>query len=256
MTIKKQFVIGGVTLMLVVAAVGSFLLSTSSETEEKSDVAATGTEQAEPAQDLPKSYKTLTGDEYKTLFLDSSHPNTKEITQPPAITGDAELDARIVKLAEARGYLLQEVPSTTLNTYEGTQLQQKMNEAWQQLKDLAAAQGYNIKIASGYRSVEEQQQLFVERLGAASSDEQINQVLAMTAPPGYSRHHSGYVVDLEDASSAVFEYSPAYAWLSADNYLVPKQLGIIPSYPEGAQNQGPEPEPWEYVWVGEQLLLQ
>jgi LAS superfamily LD-carboxypeptidase LdcB len=38
--------------------------------------------------------------------------------------------------------------------------------------------------------------------------------------------------------------------MSKDNYLQAKKYGWIPSYPEGAQQQGPEPEAWEYVWVG------
>ncbi len=38
--------------------------------------------------------------------------------------------------------------------------------------------------------------------------------------------------------------------MAADNYRVAKQFGFIPSYPSGAGAQGPEPEPWEYVYVG------
>jgi len=34
-----------------------------------------------------------------------------------------------------------------------------------------------------------------------------------------------------------------------------KRFGFIPSYPENSGKQGPEPEPWEYVWVGEDVLL-
>ena len=201
-------------------------------------------------------YLTLTGDEYRTLFLDSSHPNTKVIAEPPVITGDKELDARIVGIAVARGYELQEVPSSELNLYEDLPLQQKMADSWELLRLEAAKAGIQLKIASGMRTVDEQRQLFLERLGSASSDAQIDQVLAMTAPPGYSRHHSGYVVDAEDPSATVFEYSPAYAWLSENNYARPKKFGIIPSYPDGAQKQGPEPEPWEYVWVGQSLLIE
>ena len=52
-----------------------------------------------------------------------------------------------------------------------------------------------------------------------------------------------------------FGSTRAYEWLSSDNYLNAKRFGFIPSYPQGAGKQGPDPEPWEYVWVGEDRLL-
>jgi LAS superfamily LD-carboxypeptidase LdcB len=83
----------------------------------------------------------------------------------------------------------------------------------------------------------------------------IEAVLRESAPPGFSRHHTGYTMDLYDPSTGrdftAFAASPAFRWLSASNYLNAKRFGFIPSYPEGATGQGPDPEPWEYTWVGE-----
>jgi LAS superfamily LD-carboxypeptidase LdcB len=75
--------------------------------------------------------------------------------------------------------------------------------------------------------------------------------------PGYSRHHTGYTIDLwcEDGSST-FLSSSCYKWISDNNYLKAKQSGWIPSYPAGTDDQGPEPEPWEYVWVGTERLME
>lgn len=248
-----------VPLLVLLALGGGFLFYWQKSSDKN---AATESAIDVPAPIIPakntgeKTYSKLTGDEFKRLFLDSSHPNTKNIVDPPTITGDKALDDKIRSLAEARGYILQKVPKTDLQEIDGALLQHKLAESWSQLRDQAAKEGITLKIESGMRTVDEQRQLFLERLGTATSDAQINQVLSMTAPPGYSRHHSGYVIDIADESAAVFEYSGGYKWLSKDDFLVAKKLGVIPSYPNGAKNQGPEPEAWEYVWVGEELLLQ
>ncbi|MCZ6518642.1 MAG: hypothetical protein O6853_02485, partial [Actinobacteria bacterium] len=45
-----------------------------------------------------------------------------------------------------------------------------------------------------------------------------------------------------------------YAWLSKDNFAIPKQNGLVPSYPDDIVGQGPKPEPWEFVWIGTGLI--
>ncbi len=106
----------------------------------------------------------------------------------------------------------------------------------------------------------DQNEIFAARLGKitpakiidGSSDDKIREILKTTAPPGYSRHHSGYTVDLacDSDPGVLFENSKCFEWISRDNYINIKKFGWIPSYPEGIKNQGPEPESWEYVWVG------
>ena len=40
----------------------------------------------------------------------------------------------------------------------------------------------------------------------------------------------------------------------ADNFYNAKRFGFIPSYPDDLNAQGPNPEPWEFVWVGVDLI--
>lgn len=139
--------------------------------------------------------------------------------------------------------------------------------SWLSLKEAAQRHGLSLSLTSAYRSPEYQRNLFMSHLGAhgvvvaqiasGSADAAINAVLSQVAIPGYSRHHTGYAIDLwcEDGSTA-FLSSSCFQWISADNYRVAKEHGWIPSYPEGVDLQGPEPEPWEYVWVGEILLYE
>ncbi len=74
--------------------------------------------------------------------------------------------------------------------------------------------------------------------------------------PGTSKHHAGYALDFRYPSGTFGEFrsTPDYAWLAADNFAVPKRHGLIPSYPDDAESQGPNPEPWEFVWVGTGLI--
>jgi len=145
--------------------------------------------------------------------------------------------------------------------------------AWQQLQKAAQAEGISLQAVSGYRDQTEQALIFntqlaqaeqslygrqlteAERLGPYG-EQAINQVLELVAVPGYSKHHTGWAIDLTQAGFTIFNFasSPGFAWLSADNYLNARRHGFLPSYPEDGPRQGPEPEPWEYVFVGADYL--
>ncbi|MEM8704931.1 MAG: D-alanyl-D-alanine carboxypeptidase family protein [Actinomycetota bacterium] len=170
---------------------------------------------------------------------------------PPSITGDAELDARIREIAEARGYIRRAEPSVPLTLVDGRFLQPQAAAAWESLQAAAAADGHSISLTSAYRSAASQASIFRSRL-TGTSDEALDLILRTVAAPGYSKHHTGYAIDVRSGSSILFDFAntPAYAWLAADNWANAKAHGWMPSYPEGVDSQGPNPEPWEFVWVG------
>ena len=90
------------------------------------------------------------------------------------------------------------------------------------------------------------------------ADEIIDRMLQTSTIPGFSKHHTGYTLDITDLTSGMdfteFAQTEGFKWISANNYLNAKRFGFIISYPEGVTNQGPEPEAWEYVWVGVEVL--
>ncbi len=182
-----------------------------------------------------------------TAVLDGLAP----LGPPPAITGDAELDARIRAIAEARGYKLRANPNRDLVTVDGRFLQPEAAAGWLSLKAAAAANGHFLSLTSAYRNVASQFRSFRQRLNG-TSDASIDTVLRTVAAPGYSKHHTGYTIDIKSSTAFGFAFrgSPAYAWMAADNFANTKAHGWIPSYPEGAVLVGPNPEPWEFVWVG------
>jgi LAS superfamily LD-carboxypeptidase LdcB len=98
----------------------------------------------------------------------------------------------------------------------------------------------------------------LEEIARGDADDVVDLVLQTSSIPGYSKHHTGYAMDWADLTSGKgftdFVETPAHRWLAKDNYHNAKRFGFIPSYPPGASQQGPDPETWEYVWVGVERL--
>lgn len=208
--------------------------------------------------------KTFTGQEFKDLYNNFAYPNTEYINEDTVITGAEEIDNHIQDLAIKRGYVRRSAPvADTFKIVQGDiTLQQRATQPWLDLKAGGAKEGLDLNLTAGYRSSQDQRAIFLNQLSVYNInrsripdgiyDSQIIQALKITAIPGYSRHHTGYTIDIGcgNQREASFEFTVCFNWLKADNYRNAKTYGWIPSYPEGAGLQGPEPEAWEYVWVG------
>jgi D-alanyl-D-alanine carboxypeptidase len=101
---------------------------------------------------------------------------------------------------------------------------------------------------SGFRSIDQQEKLYkaqIQRRGSETAAARIS------APPGYSEHHTGYAVDLADGNSSLtdlsykFAESDAFRWLKqhAQGY------GFELSFPQN-NSQGVSYEPWHWRFVG------
>ncbi len=204
------------------------------------------------AKDLP-DYEP---DEFNLLFLTAPLDGLGAVGDAPRITGSNAVDERIRELAEARGYVRRPLASAGLWSADGIPVQPGVASAWELLQADARAHGYSISLVSGYRSHADQVAIFVGKL-RGTSDSAIETRLLTAAPPGYSKHHTGYAVDIAAPGSGYtsFGNSAAFRWLSADNAEAAKRNGFIPSYPEGAASQGPNPEPWEWTYVGVDVVV-
>lgn len=109
----------------------------------------------------------------------------------------------------------------------------------------AAADAIELQVVSAFRSVEYQSALLRNKLEKGQSMEQI---LRVSAAPGYSEHHSGRAVDLTTPDFPVLEESfadsGAFAWLMehADTF------GFRLSYPRGNRH-GVAYEPWHWYYA-------
>lgn len=238
----------------------------------------TVTEPANPAientttpkpEQTEKKIKTFELVEFKNLYDTIKYPNTEQINLPPTITGNELVDSRITKLAEAKGYKLRSVARGNIKDVNNfVKLQPLAVKPFLDLVDSAKNAKLDLRITASFRSISDQRDIFLEQLNKlavnqadipkGNHDDQINRLLERVAPPGYSRHHTGFTVDFQCGEQALysFEKSPCYEWMANNNYYLMKNLGWIPSYPKGVTLMGPEPEPWEYTWVGREALLE
>lgn len=210
----------------------------------------------ETSVDDCEDYKTFSAVEFKNLgdsVLGTSGSKS-------SITGNAQADSKIQGLAENRGYKLR---------VDGGSLKGSTSSAYTSMAAKAKEDNITLHLGSGYRSIADQRSLFLNDLPSACKennyatiinggcDSEINDILKTRSIPGYSKHHTGFAIDLKCTSSGTyldFKNTECYRWVSENNYCNAKRFGFIPSYPSGAGNQGPDPEEWEYIWVGEQHL--
>ena len=181
-------------------------------------------------------------------------PGTSDPAALPPITGDGATDAAIRAAGEARGYRVRAVADVgRLVPVGGVLLQPEAAAAWGRVQSAAAAAGHGgLRLVSGYRSAGDQAAIFGRYLASWGLD----RALGRAAVPGYSKHHTGFAVDIAQGGlgGPAFGLSPAYAWLAADGFANARQHGFLPSYPPGAGPQGPDAEPWELVYAGTEAI--
>ncbi|MEM6434479.1 MAG: M15 family metallopeptidase [Cyanobacteria bacterium P01_D01_bin.115] len=122
---------------------------------------------------------------------------------------------------------------------------------------VVAAQSENIYLVpiSGFRSKEDQEYLFFEIQAQRGQTPRVR--AEVSAPPGFSEHHTGYAVDIGDADvpdanlSVAFEETAAFEWLEVNG----PRYGFELSFEEGNE-QGVQYEPWHWRFIGDSDSLQ
>jgi D-alanyl-D-alanine carboxypeptidase len=116
-------------------------------------------------------------------------------------------------------------------------------DAWAAMKAAAARAGIGLHLISAFRSFDRQCEIVREKLSRGLS---IDEILNVSAPPGYSEHHTGRALDIgassDDPLEEGFEHSEAYAWLDANA----RSYGFRLSYPRGNRH-GYRYEPWHWL---------
>ncbi len=115
-------------------------------------------------------------------------------------------------------------------------------DAFDRMREDAAAEGLNIYISSAYRSYDYQSGLYeryVKRSGKAEADR-------YSARPGHSEHQTGLAFDLNTIDIS-FEDTAEYEWLKVNC----ADYGFIIRYPEnGEEITGYMYEPWHIRYLG------
>ncbi len=130
------------------------------------------------------------------------------------------------------------------STY-GNGLTEETKTAFQKLRAAALLDGFDIYIASGFRSYDRQVTLYnnyVQRDGIEGAD-------TYSARPGHSEHQSGLTFDVNEVSDK-FHNTPEANWLENNCY----KYGFILRFPNGKEKvTGFKYESWHFRYVGEEL---
>ena len=128
-------------------------------------------------------------------------------------------------------------------------LKKEAAQRYLQMQAAAKEDGILLKPISGFRSIQEQKYLFFkikEKRGELASIR-----ARVSAPPGYSEHHTGYAIDIGDAKvpatnlSPNFEKTAAFHWLKKNAARYSFEL----SFPKD-NLQGINYEPWHWRYIG------
>ncbi|WP_292937771.1 M15 family metallopeptidase [Noviherbaspirillum sp.] len=117
-------------------------------------------------------------------------------------------------------------------------------QAWWAMKDAAKEDGVVLEVVSAFRSVERQIEIIRAKL---ARDMPIETILTLSAPPGYSEHHTGRAVDINTpgcvATEEPFEHTDAFRWLCSHA----DRFSFTLSYPRG-NDLGFIYEPWHWCY--------
>lgn len=124
------------------------------------------------------------------------------------------------------------------------QLAPKALTAWVAMQQHAATQHIQLQMVSAYRSFDYQAGLIRKKLEQGLS---LDQILSVSAAPGFSEHHSGCAIDVTSqgcqALTEDFGRSHAYQWLKTHA----NSFGFVESF--GSDNQhGLIWEPWHWCY--------
>ncbi|MGP1384672.1 MAG: M15 family metallopeptidase [Thainema sp.] len=174
--------------------------------------------------------------------VDSGSGSTTE-TPNPSATEDTILGHKAYDEAS-------QADLVPLRSNGGVLVHQAAAEKLDQMIAAANVDGVNLMVISGFRTFEDQRYLFFDvkaERGQTSQDR-----AEVSAPPGYSEHHTGYAVDFADGYypdtdlQIDFEDTPAFRWLE-DNAAY---YGFELSFPRDNE-QGISYEPWHWRFVGD-----
>jgi zinc D-Ala-D-Ala carboxypeptidase len=119
-------------------------------------------------------------------------------------------------------------------------------EAWRAMKAAALADGVVMRIVSAFRSIDRQAEIVRAKLDRGQS---LEDILCVSAAPGFSEHHTGRALDLTTDGvrplEEEFEGTDAYRWLAANA----GRFGFVLSFPRDNPH-GYSYEPWHWRFDG------
>jgi len=182
---------------------------------------------------------------------------------------DEETDAattsrdRAVQLAPTSRTLLghrafDEAPEDDLVALESNpeiRLRTAAAEQFEEMRQAASRAGHTLVPLSGFRTLEEQEYLFFDIKAERGQNAETR--AEVSAPLGYSEHHTGYAIDIGDITqpgthlNEKFSETEAFEWLEDNANRFGFELSFLPNNPQGVVF-----EPWHWRFIGDRESLE
>ncbi len=189
-----------------------------------------------------------------TLLFRSPSPNSVTTQASPVGVPAVAVDKSTDSLLGHLSY--QEAPEKLLQTMNGgLKLRSTALPKFQAMNAAAKAAGVKLRTISAFRSIADQEKIFFDIKAQRKQDPRKR--AEVSAPPRHSEHHTGYAVDLGDATSSAMDLKPefdttaAFKWLQANAARYSFEM----SFPKG-NLQGVSYEPWHWRYVGDSDSLE
>jgi zinc D-Ala-D-Ala carboxypeptidase len=180
-------------------------------------------------------------------------------TEATAVSPTQNAPASNKTLGNLLGHLPYDVaPSSALaSVTSGSSLKMRpvAGQKFQEMQAAAQADGVNLIVISAFRDLKTQEQLF---FGVKEQRSQATSKRAeVSAPPGYSEHHTGYAMDLGDGDApgtnleTDFAKTAAFRWLEQNALKYSFEMSFPPD-----NKQGVSYEPWHWRFVGDRDSLE
>ncbi|MEG3435593.1 M15 family metallopeptidase [Pannus brasiliensis CCIBt3594] len=123
------------------------------------------------------------------------------------------------------------------------------------MRDSARRAGVILVPISAFRSKADQERLFFKV--KAQRNQETRKRAEVSAPPGYSEHHTGYAIDIGDGRTPATNLNPNFENTAAFNWLKNNaaQFSFELSFPRD-NPQGISYEPWHWRYVGDSDSLE
>ena len=184
------------------------------------------------------------------IFGSNSYINPPVISVDRSTTLTSEMKEKIldgtytgdkVSFNNVTHYSYEECADTDLVVVGEHKLHKDAADAFAKMQKAAEQDGITLTVVSGFRSKEYQKTLFSKK---GTDDATIKDRIKVSAPAGFSEHHTGYAIDI-NSTEETFKDSDEYRWLKEHA----SEYGFELSFPEN-NSQGVAFEPWHWRYVG------
>ena len=155
---------------------------------------------------------------------------------------------KITMLVNKYHYVDKDYVPSNLIEINGLMINKEAYSAYQEMKSDMQKENLNIRIISAYRSFSYQENLYNNYL----KNESREKVDTYSARAGYSEHHTGLAIDVDNAKLDFnkFYLTNEFIWMNNNAY----KYGFILRYPEDKEEiTGYSYEPWHYRYVGKDI---